>query len=284
MTAIIELHQERTPRPEGWQLTQWVDPTTTPDVLEALFVVRATGPLEALEGIATLPDCAALAVNPLACFEPRGTNGGALLAALPNDVLRITTVLPHWLQVDAPYDDMDFVVAGVASRVAGTGAALAVGGGLTLDGYAWTDEDLGRWVYLLGFATPGNNGFTQVIAVAGGAAVVDKVVAVGEASTGAWAFRWLVAYDRDFPTRRDGLAWALYRDAGLVTSGDNGSTRRADPGAARFRTARWTSVEASLDAALALAAVVRAGARRLQVDAGATAATVPVVITTTFGP
>ena len=297
MPNIIQLKQERIPRTVGWQLTQWVSRVpigaTTPDALEPLFVVRVIGGRESFDRVASLTDFVKYSENRLSFFEPRGAAGDvALRQAVNGDTLRFPgTALLHWEQADAPYNTLDFQIYRVSTRVSGFGANLFTGGGLLLTGYTFTDADIGRWVLLSGFSTSRYNGYIQITSVVGGMAQTHVSVPGDEASSGLWEFRWIeldagvdpALEPRYFPERRDALQWQLWRGLTLIIYGTGGSTRREREDAV-FLSVRWTSVEASLDAAMSFMTSVQTGVRALQAEAALNDGAVGEVVTTTFGP
>lgn len=297
MSNIIQLKQERIPRAVGWQLAQWISRVpigaTTPDVLEPLFVIRVVGGRESFDRVASLPDFVNYSENRLIFFEPRGTNGGAVLRQATNgDTLRFPAAsLIHWEQTDAPYNTRNFQVYQVTTRHSGSGADLFAGGGLLVAGYSFTEADIGRWILLTGFASPSYNGYAQITGVVGGVAQTHLSVPSDVSSNDVWEFRWIqldpgtdpALEPRYFPERRDALQWELWRGLTQVTAGNGGSTRREREDEV-FLSVRWTSIEASLDAALSFMTSVQSGVSALQTDAARNDGAVGEVVTTTFGP
>ena len=300
MPNVIELRQERSPQRGGWWLAQWVTrftaDATEPDVYEAPFVVRSVGGREHFERVANMVDLVNLEENRLLYFDMRGSNGAAFFTQVQaGDVIRITgDDTAHWVETTAPYDDRDFVVSQITTRVNGTGVAVLVGGQVQLTGYAFTHEDVGRWVRIQGMTTSGFNGYLQILSVDGAVARTGLSVLSPETSLSAtWAFRWVEIDDkpdshegRYFPERRSGLAWELWRDSAFVLLGTGGTSLRERPDEVLFRSNRWGSMEPTVQAALDFAKVVRRGLELLQAEGaahGAPDGRSPVLTVSTIG-
>jgi len=276
----IRLNQEGFVRTAGFQATQWTSSypadATTPETYAALFLLRNTEGVESFERVATGTDFVSYPENELKYFEALHGGGGAVFSALPGDTISFDPAIDFWLQADAPYDSCAFEVAAVETVASGGSSAAIAGNQVQLTGYTLTDADVGRWVKLSGFATTGYNVPVQILAYAGSVATVDAAITTNEAG-GAWAIRRLrivTAVDpaqepRYFPTRVANKPWRLTRGATLVGSGDHGATRRTTE-AALFRDRRVTTLEPSLDDALARFAVTRAAVATLQHAAEAT--------------
>jgi hypothetical protein len=299
--VTIRIRQQGYVRITGYQATQWAvtvpvsDPPSDPPIATdplsyaQLFVVRNVGGFDSFERIATLSDFATLPVSELKYFDVRGAGGDSFfLGALPGDTLRITTSLPHWLQNQAPYTDQDFIIAQIANRVQGTAASCFTGSQLQLPGYTFTNDDIGRWVLLSGFANPANNGYAQILGYTGSTARVNKTFT--NDTGGTWAFPWVRVQEsfaglepRYFPTRERGLSWELRRGGALIAAGGGGATMR-EIEAPLVRSVRNTTISPTLDAALDLFNVVRHEIANLQRAATRNNTAFTVLITTTVGP
>jgi hypothetical protein len=305
--VILQLKQEGIVRAAGYQVSQWITRypvgATTPDAMEALFVLRNTLGRESFDRIATPEDLAAdstVLENNCTRFEVRGTNGDFFLGALVGDVIRVSgDSTLHWLQAASPYDDRDFTVTGLIARASGTSVlssapTLVTGQLLRLPGYRFTDADVGRWVRLYGFATTAYNGFVQIIGRDGGSAVVDLSVPSGETGGVSSGWEFLVAQietlpsvteePRYFPMAQRDLPWMLLRGGGAVTSGTGGASLRDDETATVFRVARYTAVDPSLDAALGRMAQARFDVEALQALVSANQGSFGAPQTYTYGP
>lgn len=297
MASVIRLNQERWARAAGWQLTQWVsrEPAgaTYPNSLEAPFLVRDVGGRESFERVATLSDLAAYPERNLRRFEVRGPNGDQFYSNVSSgDTLRVTgDSTLHWLQTSPPYADRSFTVnSGLLLRANGAAPIMLPGGLVSLPGYTFSAEDVGRWFEFSGFATTAFNGFCQIRSVRGNLAQTSKTSAVQETSAGGW-FSYVVSVEsnagaglepRFFPSKMDGLAWELDYAPGLTLSGTGGATRRESEVGGLYRAARWTSVEPSLAAALDFMAVVQNGIKRLNDESNANVDGASVVVVTNF--
>ena len=162
MPSVIRLNQERVPRVAGWQLTQWVsrypDGVTYPDALEAAFLIRNVSGREYFERVCSMRDLATYPEANLRYFEAKGTEGDTFYTLVrAGDTLRITGASSqHWLQVAAPYNNRTFTVnSGLLQRANGASPIMMPGGLVTLPGYQFTDEDVGRWFEFSGFTTAG---------------------------------------------------------------------------------------------------------------------------------
>lgn len=305
--VILQLKQEGVVRAAGYQVTQWITRypagATTPDAMEALFVLRNTLGRESFDHIATPEELASgssVPENNCTRFEARGRNGDFFLGAHAGDVIRITgDSTLHWLQASAPYADRDFVVTGLVARASGTsilGSApqLVTGQRLLLPGYRFTDADVGRWVKLHGFTTSAYNTLAQIIGLDGASAVVDLAVPSGETGGAASGWEFLVAEietlpsvfeePRYFPMAERDLPWTLLRDGGAVTSGTGGASLREDETATVFRVARYTAVDPTLDIALGRMAQTRFDVAALQALVSANQGSFGAPQTYTYGP
>lgn len=281
MVHSIRLRQERSPRRNGWWLSQSIarDPpeVTSPDTFEPAFVVRNVEGRESFERVATMGDLVSVTENRLNRFDLRGANGYSFLSlAQAGDVLRLTGAdTEHWVETAAPYNDRDFLIAQVSTRINGTGVSVLSGGKVALTGYSFTRQDVGRWFRLQGMTTPGFNGYAQVLGVDGTNATTSISVITPETVPAAtWSFSWAEIQDeagsgepRYFPERRDGLVWELRRDGALLLSGVGGSSLRERPDDVLFRTNRWGSLEPSLQDAIDFGNVVKRGLELLRNDA-----------------
>lgn len=299
--VTIRIRQQGYTRASGYQATQWAvtvpvsDPPSAPPIgtdplsYAPLFVVRNVGGFDSLERVATLQDLAALPQSELQYFDVRGDNGASFFSSvLPGDTLQVSTPVAHWIQAQAPYTNQDFIVAEIPTRVQGTSASCFTGSQLQLPGYAFTNDDIGRWVLLSGFADSSNNGYAQVLSYAGSTARVNKVFTNG--TGGAWAFPWVRVQSsfpglepRYFPTRERGLAWKLLRGGGVLATGTGGVTMR-EGNNSLVRSVRNTTLAPTQDAALDLFDVVRHEVADLQRAASRNNTAFTVLITTTVGP
>lgn len=299
-TNVITLKQERTLRPAGYQLSQWIsrypEDATQPAALEPVFVVRSVENTEYFERVAVLLDTVSLSENPLTRFDFKGVGGDAALAALrPYDVIRATgEETRHWLQTEAPYNDRDFTVYQISARKSGSASTMLSGGRLQLDGYTFSDDDIGRWVYLQGFVdNTSYNGYAKVLRYEGNTAYIDKTTTATETSGGGWYFYWAEIVvssggsvePRYFPDKRAGITWRCLRDGSPIVdcSGDAGETYRSNPSLKLFRSVRWTSIEATLQNALDFMASVVLGVRALQREADRNNGTDSAVVVTVVG-
>lgn len=285
----------------GYQCTQWAvtvpvsdpisDPPLATDPLSyaPLYVVRDTGGLESLERVATLRDYAGLPQAELTRFEGRRVGGDALLAtALPGDTLRIDTNIPYWLQAEVPYTNQEFIVAQVPNRAQGTGAKCFTDGKVQVPGYAFTNEDVGRWLNLAGFSAA-NNGYACILSYAGSTATCSRTFTANETG-GTWAFPTVQietsfpgVEPRYFPTKERNLAWSLVRGGVVLATGGGGATLR-NSDARLFRSVRNTTVAPTQASALALFEVSRKEAEALQRAASRDGTSFTVLLTSTFGP
>jgi len=290
-SVTLRIQQQGYVRSNGYQATQWavtvpiVDPAgappraTDPSSFAPMFVIDTAGPREVLRRVATLRDYQELTRAELRYFDVR-TLGAAGRAWFDNvnlgDTLRLIGQPPHWVQDQAPYTDWDFIVEDVSYRVNGGVPSVAVGKSLTLAGYTFRDEDVGRWVELRGFASPSYNGLVQIVSIQGNVAIVDKTYTTNETGT-TWGFPWIgVAAapvaglePRYFPVRASDLAWALVRGGSTICSASNGGdTRRAVPqGQTLVRSVRFTELAPSLSAGVDLFTSTRAELARLHDEA-----------------
>ena len=303
--TVLRIQQQGIVRATGYQATQWAvtipvaDPegstprATDPLSLAPLFVVDPTGPREVLRRVATLRDFEALPRSELEYFDVK-TLGAAGRAWFDNlqlgDTLRFIGQPPHWVQLQAPYTDWDFVIDDVHYRVSGDTPSVTVGKNLILAGYTFTHEDVGRWVELRGFSSTGYNGLAQIVSIRGNVAVVDKSFTTNESGS-TWGFPWFhvapgdgSAEPRYFPTRADDLAWALRRDGSTICSAVNGGATRRSVASGLVRSVRFTELAPSLDAAADLFAAIRVGVARLHAETQRSSDEFAALTTVTEGP
>ncbi len=300
MPHVIRLRQERSPRRNGWWLSQSIarDPpdVTSPDIFEPAFVVRDVGGREFFERVASMNDLVALSENRLNRLDLKSANGHDFFGlAQAGDIFRVTGAdTDHWVETAAPYSDRDFLIAQVSARANGVGVNVLSGGKVVLAGYPFTRHDVGRWFRLQGMVTSGYNGYAQVLSVDGTNAVTSIAVVSPEAAPSAtWSFPWVEIQDeagsgelRYFPERRDGLTWELRRDVALMISGTGGSSLRERPAEPLFRTNRWGSLEPSLQDALDFGSTTKRGLELLRDEAvlhGLPTGGGPVVVITDIG-
>lgn len=297
MPSVIRLNQERVPRAAGWQLSQWVSTypssVTYPDALESIFLIRNVGGRESFERVATLSDIAAYPQANLRFFEPKGVDGDSFFALVHSgNTLRITgDSTLHWVQAAAPYTNRTFTVnSSTLLRANGASPIMMPGGIVTLPGYTFSDDDVGRWFEFSGFSTSGFNGFCQIRSVRGNTAQTNKSSTYLETSAGGWFSYWVSIETnagaglepRYFPTKVSGLSWELDYATGFTQTGTGGVTHREATTGGLYRCARWTSIEPSLDAALNFMAAVQDGVRHLQAESDANSSGTDVVVVTDF--
>lgn len=306
--VTLRVQQQGYLRAAGYQATQWsvtepiaVPPgsppvATDPSSFDALFVVDTTGPIELLRRVAKLTDFVALQRSDLRLFEPKGIVGASLLSlAVAGDTLLVQSAPSYWFQTQAPYTTTEFLVDTVLTRASGSAPALAAGRQLTLPGYTFSDDDIGRWVLLSGFTTGGYNGYTQIVSYVGNVATINKTV-VDPETGGAWAFRILRINPnvgsglepKYFPTRETNLGWSLHRGSPSIVSPladdtSGGVTVRTTPGAL-VRTVRFTALCSTLEDATALFGYVRASLAALQDAASVSSEDFTTLVTITEGP
>lgn len=275
------------------------DPSGTPAVATdpgsyaPLYVIDTSGELETLRRIATLQDYQALPRSELRYFDVR-TIGAAGLSWFTDlqlgDTLRISGQPAHWVQDQTPYTNWDFIIEGVAYRVSGDTPSVNIGKTLTLPGYTFTPDDIGRWVELRGFADSSYNGLTQILSYTGNVATVDKNFTTNASGT-QWRFPWVWVQEvfsgqepRFFPTRMKNLAWARIRDGLTVASGTGGGATCRETAGNLIRSIRHTELAPTLDEGLAILDFAYAGVQRLQREAIASGDTFQPLITRTVGP
>lgn len=296
---ILVLKQQGIIRASGYQVTQWCvtqgATSTTPSSFAGLFLVRNVLGIESFERVASLTDYAAYQERDAIYFEPRGSTGDQFLSQVQaNDTL----VFPgpetlFWEQTDSPYNDREFTVNNAVNRAAGSAPAFFTPQQLQLPGYSFTDEDIGRWVLLSGFSASALNGYAQILSYTGNTATINLGYFENQVG-GTWAFpraeiktfpggpqepRWFPSIIRD-------AAWQHKRGGSVLSSDSNGGgfTSREDPDRPLVRTARWSDVLPTQQAALDFMSVVRTGVAQLQRDASVSNTTFQVVIQTVFGP
>lgn len=292
-------------RSTGFQATQWAvqvpvsvppgSPAVATDPLSyaPLFVIDTSGPIDVLRRVATLRDYASVPQAELTYFDVRTPNAeGWFDNVTAGDTLRITNGPPHWLQAQAPYTDHDFTVQGVYIRATGSAPQVLTGRQLILPGYAFTPEDVGRWVRLAGFTTTGYNGLTQIVSYLGGVATVTKTFA-GPETGGTWQFDYVSVrpnplgpgYEpRYFPTRMHDLPWSLRRGGSPLASGTGGGVTMRERQDALVRSVRFTYLAPTLDAAENSFTYVAAEMARLQAEAARNDTAFTALITRTEGP
>jgi hypothetical protein len=306
MSAVtLRVQQQGYVRSTGFQATQWavtvpvaVPTGSTPVATDPLgyaplFVVDTSGETEVLRRVATLRDYAALTQFELQYFDVRSPNAQLWFESVQvGDTLRIPNGPPHWLQAQAPYTNHDFVIQGVYTRASGASPQVATGRLLTLPGYGFTPDDVGRWVRLTGFTTTAYNGLTQIVSYLGNVATVTKTFS-GPETGGTWQFEYVSVrsnplgpgYEpRYFPTRAKDLPWALYRASTLLASGTGGGVtmrERKDP---LVRSVRFTHLAATLDDGANLFEYVAAELDRLQAEAARNDTAFTTLLTRTEGP
>lgn len=300
----LRIRQEGYVRANGYQAAQWAvtvpveDPpgstplATDPLSYKELFVVDQTGPRDVLRRIATLQDYVALSVAELSWFDIRtpGAAGKAWFDSFNiGDTLRVSGA-PHWIQSQAPYTTYDFVVDHAEYRASGSAPVTAVGKQLTLPGYTFTPEDVGRWVELTGFTTTAYNGMTQIVSYDGSVAVVDKTFGTNETGS-AWRFPWFHVQTtfsgqepRYFPSREENLAWALVRSSSVVCFADSGLATRRSLSLPLVRSVRFTELAPTLGAATDLFEYTAASMARLQAEGARADTEFNTIITRTVGP
>jgi hypothetical protein len=250
----IRLSQEGKRRSSGFQATQWINriPAGVTDPLNnaELFVFRNVSGRESFDRVATLLDLVSIPINELKYFSCKRTGGSFLDAILPGDQLLITTSIPYWLQDEAPYTDQWFTVDAVEPLAFGSNPTILTGNRLQLPGYSLTKQDLGRWIFLSGFATTGYNVAVQILSVEANTARISLTTTSNEVGTSWTTSRIRIKIDEDplvenryFPTMEGPLSWQVYRDSVLITSGDAGFTERTLPLLDVYRDHRVTTLE-----------------------------------------
>lgn len=265
-------------RATGYQCSQRVarEPAGVTDPLSyaELFVFRSVLGREAYAGVATTLDLTQLPVNELSYFEARHTGGDQLLSALTGDTLTVLTAVPHWIEAAAPYTTQAFTVDAVATLAGGDAPQVLPGNRIVLPGHTLSENDVGRWVTLSGFATAAFNTRAKILAYEAGVATTTLASTVTQTG-GAWAIqrvRIVTAAGggqerRFFPTIEGPLAWQVTRGATLIGSGSDGYTMRADPSAAAYRDHRVTLVARTQEEAEARFRIDRRRVELLQEEA-----------------
>jgi len=228
------------------------DPTADAD----LFVIRRVGLEEALDRIATPLDFESLDVNELTHFECRTSGVSDLALVIPGDILRVTSVIPHWIQSEAPYTDQDFTIAAYENRISGSNPQILAGNRLMLDTYEFGNEDIGRIVWLSGFPSMAYNNPARILSFQGNTATISLTTTTNETGTD-WAFKRLRIDPgpapgqeaRYFPTIVRRVKWEVRRGSAVVATGNEGYTERVDFASPLFRDHRFTSLEATQAAA-----------------------------------
>lgn len=312
---VIRIRQEGLVRTQGFQLVQWavtipdgVPPVGTfPLSFAACFRHRNVGGVESFEGAATLKDLTDFRANELSYFEVKGPGGDVVMSqAVVGDTLTFSpTALSFWLQTDAPYATNVFLVNAVATWIEGTVTGLTddvevlstldsrpvilTGNRLQLPHYAFTPEDVGRWVFLSGFVTSAYNVPVLILALDGNTATISLTTSSNETGAG-WQTRRVQVQTsvggeaRYFPTLVRDVAWTLKRGSSVLASAPAGGYTRRQYVDAVSRSVRATSVLPSLDAALALKSATQAGVAALQSGATKNDADFLLETTTTYGP
>lgn len=306
-TVTLRIQQHGYVRATGYQATQWAvtEPVavpagstpraTDPSSYAPMFVIDTTGPVELLRRLARLIDFTALPRAELAVFDVRGDNAANLFNnALPGDKLWVSPTPAHWVQDEAPYDDGVFVIDAVFNRAQGINPQVLPGRLLTLPGYHFTPEDVGRWVQLDGFTTGSYNGFAQIVSYTGNVARISKATTTTETGS-TWNFPALRLRPsvgaglepKFFPTREVNLPWKLYRGNPFATfpiaTGTGGASMRELAGDL-VRSVRFTELSPSLEDANALFEYVRAALGPLQDVAAVDGAEFQGLVTVTEGP
>lgn len=292
----IRLKQELRFLSEGIQLTQWIATkppgVTDPTSVEAAFVVRQVAGIESFEAAARMSDFGSLQANVSRWFEGRREGGDALVGAIPGDILRFTPTPAFWIQQDPPYDTGNFTVDQVEARAAGAAPKVFVGGYIQLPGYSFTNDDLGRWVTLAGFATAGYNRSVRILSINGETAGVDLTISTNETGTSWTFFNVRIVSDvgpaleaRVFPSLVINQPWEIVRGVIVIASGPGGYNRRQNPALARYRVTRFVTLEPTIEAAQARVEVTQRGIGLLQHDQEVAAPLLtPGIITTDFPP
>ena len=302
-------------------MTQWAvtapvsDPAgdpllgTQPLSYAPFFVERNDGRDDSFVRVATLTDLLKIPHAELQYFDVLGPGGSAIFVVNPStltlgpfagDILRIPQAsisgsLSYWIEESAPYNTGDFLVAGVATRASGTGPVLLAGNQLQLPGYTFTPNDVNRWIVLGGFSNPLHNVPVQVISYLGNTAVISLTTPAGTVTGGTWTMPVIRIITssapslepRYFPTRETNIGWELYRGSTVVGSATYGGvTTRwvTDPTSALTRSTRFTSLEATPNAAKGIAQVVQNGVMNLQAAAALNNTDLTPLITSTYGP
>lgn len=315
-SIVIRIRQKGYVRSTGYQATNWAvtvpvsDPIATPPIATApisfapLYLIRQTNEVDALLRVATLQDFVEYPRSELKLFDIRGPGGDQAFAPLfpggppgpgPNYLLKFPETagrLSYWLDDYPPYNTNTFVVKQRLYRAQGTTPQALPGNRIQLPGYTFTERDVGRWVYLLGFASP-YNGLSQIQSYVGNTAVVDRTITTTEAGT-AWAFPIIEIESalspglepRYFPTREKNLSWELTDTLGalVASSTTGGGVTMRDSEATIVRSLRYTQLCSSSTAASNLMSVIRNGAANLQRGASLADTDLTALITSTYGP
>ena len=303
-------------RTAGYQATNWAvtvpvsDPIPSPPIATApisfapLYLIRQTNEVDSLLRVASLQDFAEYPRSELKLFDIRGPGGDLAFAPLipggppgpgPNYKLRFPETsgrLSYWLDDYAPYNTNNFFVKQRLYRAQGITPQALPGNRIQLPGYTFSQQDVGRWVYLLGFASP-YNGLLQIQSYVGNTAVVNRTITTTE--TGAsWAFPIIeiesqispALEPRYFPTRERNLSWELLDTGGalVASSTTGGGVTMRETNATIVRSLRYTQLCSSSTAAANLMSVIRNGAENLQRAAALADTDLTALITSTYGP
>jgi len=271
MTQIIRLGQEGVIRPEGFQLSQWTSKNYTTSSLQELFLIRSTVVGEKFERITTLPDFQTYEGNELQYFEPKKTGGEVLFDAVTGDEVALDPIPSYWVQTTVPYNPPRFYIGHIVYETGSAPEAIAPEQ-MRFPGVTLTDEYIGRWVQVNGFAHTSYNSRWEILSYSGNIAQVRRmgstggIITEGEISTGTFYFgRWqIIALPAGiyefifFPTKISDAPWKLYSSTHVLKGwGNYGETQRRDKTLQLFRSMRMTTIEPTLDAALNRMSVVR---------------------------
>jgi len=301
--VTLRIRQQGFIRSQGYQTTQWAvtvpisDPLSDPPIATdpltyaPLFIIRNSNGIETLERVSTLLDYEKIPNKELEFFDIKGTyTNNPFELAIPGDLIKITSNLSYWIQPEAPYSTMEFEILQQLNRAQGTGANCFSGSNqLQLNGYSFTNSDIGRLVKLAGFAVPGNNGYARIMNVVGNTATTNKTFIAND--TGAsWAFPWFKIRSsfsglepRFFPTKEVDLKWELKRSSLILCSGSGGETDRNNS-EVLSRSVRCTELLPTLDSSEKLFSYVRGQVNTLQRNAAINNSAFTVLITYTVGP
>lgn len=313
VASILRIRQKGYSRSTGFQLVSWAvtvpvaDPggtpllATSPTNYQPMFVIRNNGHYESLVRVATASDLGTIPHQELRYLDVRGPGGDVLFAPLvaggpvgpwAGDEILFDTVsqVPHWLEDEAPYASGVYVVKETGLRTLGAAPQALPGGQLVLPGYTFTSSDVGRWVYLVGFLTAGNNGLAQILAINGNVATVNKPFGTTQTG-GAWAFPWVSIDTRVdpsvepqyFPTKESNIGWSLRRGGVIVASQPAGAFTLRGTESTLIRSTRFTGVLPNAELAKELGAVIRNGVYNLSLQAQTLDTEFLPLTTSTFG-
>lgn len=309
ISVVLRLRQRGYVRAAGYQAIQWMvtvpvsDPITDPLIgtsplsFASLFLIRKSENIEFLERVCITSDFPNYQINNLIYFEPKGLNGDLLLNdMLPDDELifpdTLTGRLSYWLEDDAPYNTNSFKILQRTIRKQGTQPQILTGSKLILPGYHFTNNDIDRWVYLNGMATPSYNNFARIISFTGDTATINKPTTTNEAGS-SWLFPVIeinplvdsLTEPKFFPTKEQNLSWQLKRAGNLLLTNTNGgATLRQNEDLDIFRVARFTSLMSNKNTALGLFGATRREVELLQKAAQDLNTNFTNLITSTYGP